>query len=208
MMPYIDAFFMPRSAGDRPDVVPDGAVNFAFLGQFAETPRDTIFTTEYSMRTGMEAVYTLCDVDRGVPEVWGSVYDVRNLLNATVMLRDGKPITDMKLNPIERGVLKQIVKKLGFHRYSDIAQGIRRDLTFLRFRFVRLACAARHPPSRAGKETSAKRRYNVKKDLPTKAPAITKVGTYGMQVPTFSYAFHAISRDYSRAQSQQTHFWP
>ena len=47
-----------------------------------------------------------------MPEVWGSVYDVRNLLNATVMLRDGKPITDMKLNPIERGVLKQIVKKL------------------------------------------------------------------------------------------------
>ncbi len=34
-------------------------MNFAFLGQFAETPRDTIFTTEYSMRTGMEAVYTL-----------------------------------------------------------------------------------------------------------------------------------------------------
>jgi hypothetical protein len=59
-----------------------------------------------------EHVVALCDVDRGVPEVWGSVYDVRNLLNATVMLRDGKPITDMKLNPIERGVLKQIVKKL------------------------------------------------------------------------------------------------
>ena len=113
MMPYIDAFFMPRSAGDRPDVVPDGAVNFAFLGQFAETPRDTIFTTEYSMRTGMEAVYTLCDVDRGVPEVWGSVYDVRNLLNATVMLRDGKPITDMNLNFVEKAVLKQILKKLG-----------------------------------------------------------------------------------------------
>ena len=25
MMPYITAFFMPRAAGDRPDVVPDGA---------------------------------------------------------------------------------------------------------------------------------------------------------------------------------------
>ncbi|WP_347015483.1 oleate hydratase, partial [Bifidobacterium dentium] len=98
--------------------VPDGAVNFAFLGQFAETPRDTIFTTEYSMRTGMEAVYTLCDVDRGVPEVWGSVYDVRNLLNATVMLRDGKPITDMNLNVIEKTVLKQILKKL---EHTDIA---------------------------------------------------------------------------------------
>ena len=67
MMPYITAFFMPRAYGDRPDVVPAGAVNFAFLGQFAETKRDTIFTTEYSMRTGMEAVYTLLNVDRGVP---------------------------------------------------------------------------------------------------------------------------------------------
>ena len=112
-MPYITAFFMPRSAGDRPDVVPDGAVNFAFLGQFAETPRDTIFTTEYSMRTGMEAVYTLLDVDRGVPEVWGSVYDVRNLLNATVKLRDGSPVTDMKLNVVERAVMKKVLKKLG-----------------------------------------------------------------------------------------------
>ena len=65
MMPYITAFFMPRAAGDRPAVVPEGAVNFAFIGQFAETPRDTIFTTEYSMRTGIEAVYTLLDIDRG-----------------------------------------------------------------------------------------------------------------------------------------------
>ncbi len=32
MMPYITAFFMPRSAGDRPDVIPDGSVNAAFLG--------------------------------------------------------------------------------------------------------------------------------------------------------------------------------
>ena len=84
MMPYIDAFFMPRAIEDRPKVVPDGAVNFAFLGQFAELPRDTIFTTEYSMRTGMEAVYTLLNVDRGVPEVWGSVFDIRALLDDTV----------------------------------------------------------------------------------------------------------------------------
>ena len=112
MMPYIDAFFMPRTAGDRPDVVPEGAVNFAFLGQFAETPRDTIFTTEYSMRTGMEAVYTLLNVDRGVPEVWGSVYDVRDLLNATVKLRDGKTITDMDLGLFERLALKEVLKKI------------------------------------------------------------------------------------------------
>ncbi len=90
MMPYVTAFFMPRAAGDRPDVVPQGCVNFAFLGQFAQTERDTIFTTEYSVRTAMEAVYTLLDVERGVPEVYGSVYDVRCLL-------DGRKLTEMKL---------------------------------------------------------------------------------------------------------------
>ena len=112
MMPYITAFFMPRAAGDRPDVVPEGAVNFAFLGQFAETKRDTIFTTEYSMRTGMEAVYTLLDIDRGVPEVWGSVYDIRDLLNATIQLRDGKPLTDMELGFKEKMVLNKLLKKI------------------------------------------------------------------------------------------------
>ncbi len=117
MMPYITAFFMPREDGDRPAVVPEGAVNFAFLGQFAETKRDTIFTTEYSMRTGMEAVYTLLDIDRGVPEVWGSVYDVRALLDATVKLRDGKKITDMDVNLIERFALKKLLEKI---RGTDI----------------------------------------------------------------------------------------
>ena len=111
MMPYITAFFMPREKGDRPNVVPDGAVNFAFLGQFAETARDTIFTTEYSIRTGMEAVYSLLDIDRGVPEVWGSTYDVRDLVNASVALRDGRKITDMDLGVVEKLALKELLKK-------------------------------------------------------------------------------------------------
>ena len=34
MMPYITAFFIPRHVNDRPKVVVDGAVNFAFIGQF------------------------------------------------------------------------------------------------------------------------------------------------------------------------------
>lgn len=112
MMPYIDAFFMPRTDTDRPKVVPDGAVNFAFLGQFAETARDTIFTTEYSMRTGMEAVYTLLNVDRGVPEVWGSTYDVRDLLNATIRLRDGHPLTEMKLTLKQKMDLLKVLEKI------------------------------------------------------------------------------------------------
>lgn len=112
MMPYITSFFMPRQAGDRPHVVPAGSVNFAFLGQFSETPRDTVFTTEYSVRTAMEAVYTLLDIDRGVPEVWGSVYDVRVLLDATSKMMDGRKITDVKVplmvSLIEKRSLKGI----------------------------------------------------------------------------------------------------
>lgn len=92
MMPYVTAFFLPRRAGDRPDVVPPGAVNFAFIGQFAETTRDTIFTTEYSVRTAMEAAYHLLGIDRGVPEVFNSTYDIRALLAAANHLRDGQPI--------------------------------------------------------------------------------------------------------------------
>ena len=114
MMPYVTAFFMPREAGDRPDVVPQGCVNFAFLGQFAETGRDTIFTTEYSVRTAMEAVYKLLDIERGVPEVYGSVYDIRRLLNASSKLLDGKKLTEIKL---------PIVYKLALHASLDKFKG-------------------------------------------------------------------------------------
>ncbi len=111
-MPYINAFFQPRRKEDRPLVVPDGAVNFAFLGQFAETPRDTIFTTEYSIRTGMEAVYTLLNIDRAVPEVWGSKYDVRELLKACYYAIDKKRIDEVPLTFAEKQLLKIVRKKI------------------------------------------------------------------------------------------------
>ncbi len=112
MMPFVTAFFMPRQNDDRPLVRPKGSKNFAFIGQFAETPRDTIFTTEYSMRTGMEAVYDLLDIERAVPEVWGSAYDVRDMLKAAVHMRDGKPLTEMEMNPIEKLAVKEMLKKV------------------------------------------------------------------------------------------------
>ena len=112
MMPYITAFFMPGAEGDRPKVVPEGCTNFAFIGQFSDTVRDTVFTTEYSVRTAMEAVYTLLDVDRGVPEVFDSCYDVRVLLDSTSKMMDGKKLMDMKvpfiLNLVEKKALKKI----------------------------------------------------------------------------------------------------
>lgn len=110
-MPYINAFFQPRKESDRPLVVPKNAINFAFIGQFAETPRDTIFTTEYSIRTGMEAVYTLLKVDRAVPEVWGSKYDVRELLKACYYAIDKKSVDEIPLTFAEKQLIKIIKKK-------------------------------------------------------------------------------------------------
>ncbi|MDU5100121.1 MAG: oleate hydratase [Peptoniphilus grossensis] len=105
MMPYITAQFMPRKFGDRPLVVPKGGVNFAFLGQFAETlddpGRDTVFTTEYSGRTAMEAVYVLCGVEKAVPEVYASRYDIRYLLNGMNSLLDGKK-PELPLSPLQK----------------------------------------------------------------------------------------------------------
>jgi len=108
MMPYVTSFFMPRQAGDRPAVVPEGAVNFAFIGQFAETTRDCIFTTEYSVRTGMEAAYQLLGIERGVPEVFGSTYDIRKLLQATYFLNDKKE----EHVPMPKRMRRRLSKKL------------------------------------------------------------------------------------------------
>ena len=111
-MPYINAFFQPREEKDRPLVVPKESINFAFVGQFAETPRDTIFTTEYSIRTGMEAVYTLLKVDRAVPEVWGSKYDVRELLKACYYAVDKKSVDELPLTFAEKQAIKIFKKKI------------------------------------------------------------------------------------------------
>jgi oleate hydratase len=60
----------------------------------------------------MESVYTLLNIDRGVPEVWSSLYDVRALLNATVQLFDGKQLSKMKLPLKEKMALKEALKKV------------------------------------------------------------------------------------------------
>ena len=47
-----------------------------------EKPNEVDKKSAYIIGTGMEAVYTLLNVDRAVPEVWESKYDVRELLKA------------------------------------------------------------------------------------------------------------------------------
>ena len=70
MMPYITAQFEMRKPGDRPDVVPAGSTNLAFIGQFAEVPEDTVFTVEYSTRTSAIAVYKLLNIDKEPPAIY------------------------------------------------------------------------------------------------------------------------------------------
>ena len=80
MMPYITSQFMPRKIADRPKIVPDGCTNLAFIGQYVETPEDAVFTVETSVRTAMQAVYSLTKVDKDPIEVYPTRYDIRYIL--------------------------------------------------------------------------------------------------------------------------------
>jgi oleate hydratase len=77
MMPYINSQFMPRKVTDRPKVVPEECTNLGFIGQYVEVGLDAVFTVETSVRTAMEAVYALTELDREVPEVYPSRFDIR-----------------------------------------------------------------------------------------------------------------------------------
>jgi len=81
-MPFIDSLFMPRAKGDRPDVIPEGATNFAFLGQFTEVAEDCVFTVEYSVRTAQTAVYGLFDTGKSVIPVYDSAHNPLVLIQA------------------------------------------------------------------------------------------------------------------------------
>ncbi|RLB47490.1 MAG: oleate hydratase [Deltaproteobacteria bacterium] len=81
-MPFVDSLFMARTLGDRPDVVPAGATNFAFLGQFAEAPKDCVFTVEYSVRTAQMAVYGLFETEKKVHPMYDSAHNPKYLLGA------------------------------------------------------------------------------------------------------------------------------
>ena len=63
VMPYITSQFMPRTMTDRPQVIPEGCTNLAFIGQFVELPGDVVFTVETSVRTAMMAVYKTMHLD-------------------------------------------------------------------------------------------------------------------------------------------------
>ncbi|TNG00164.1 MAG: oleate hydratase [Gammaproteobacteria bacterium] len=81
-MPFIDSLFMPCARGDRPCVLPQGATNFAFLGQFAQVPKDCYFTVEYSVRCAQTAVYELFETGKDVIPVYDSIHKPEVLIKA------------------------------------------------------------------------------------------------------------------------------
>jgi len=81
-MPFIDSLFMPCAKGDRPHVLPEGSVNFAFLGQFAEVADDCVFTVEYSVRCAQTAVYGLFDCGKDVLPIYDSIHSPKVLITA------------------------------------------------------------------------------------------------------------------------------
>lgn len=84
-MPWITSQFMPRDAGDRPPTRPEGAGNFALIGQYVELPLDTVFTVEYSVRSARAAVHALTGHSAPIP-VWRGDRDPRVLLRAAKVL--------------------------------------------------------------------------------------------------------------------------
>lgn len=82
MMPFITSQFLRRTAGDRPDVLPERSRNLAFLGQFCEMPDDVIFTVEYSIRSAQTAVYGLLGLNRTAPPVYKGTHSPKVLLEA------------------------------------------------------------------------------------------------------------------------------
>jgi len=81
-MPFIDSVFMPRTLGDRPEVLPEGACNFAFIGQFVELPKDCVFTVEYSVRSAQTAVYGLFKTGKKVLPVYDAAHGPITLIKA------------------------------------------------------------------------------------------------------------------------------
>ncbi|MGZ5238809.1 MAG: oleate hydratase [Caldimonas sp.] len=70
MLPYTTSQFMPRARGDRPNVVPEGTVNLAFVGQYCEIPDNVVYTVEYSIHSAMVAVASLLGLTQAIPPTY------------------------------------------------------------------------------------------------------------------------------------------
>lgn len=104
IMPYITSQFMPRKLKDRPEVIPAGNRNLAFIGPFVELEGDVVFTVETSVRTAMIAVYRMLHLDRPITPLFQGQYDIRmvNVALKTLLGKDKIEVSDLpKVNPLK-----------------------------------------------------------------------------------------------------------
>lgn len=95
---------MPRKLKDRPEVIPAGNRNLAFIGQFVELEGDVVFTVETPVRTAMIAVYRMLHLDRPITPLFQGQYDIRmvNVALKTLLGKDKIEVSDLpKVNPLK-----------------------------------------------------------------------------------------------------------
>lgn len=124
MMPYITSQFMPRKEIDRPRIVPEGCTNLAFIGQFVEVPKDVVFTIETSVRTPLEAVYKLTELDKEIIEVNPARYDLRYIVERVKKLSGIEgDVTEKhipKVNILKLIKNKNAIKDLILKKINDV----------------------------------------------------------------------------------------
>ena len=82
LLPYTTSQFMPRAKGDRPDVIPAGTANFAFVGQYCEIPGNVVYTVEYSVHSARLAVASLLGFAQEVPPAYEGLDHPNALVDA------------------------------------------------------------------------------------------------------------------------------
>jgi oleate hydratase len=87
---------MPRRIADRPQVIPDGCVNLAFIGQYVETPADVSFTVESSVRTAMTAVWGLTGLKKPEIPMYEPLFDVR-VIAASLKMATGSDRLNLEI---------------------------------------------------------------------------------------------------------------
>ena len=111
-MPYITSQFMPRHVADRPQVIPDGCVNLAFIGQYVETPADVSFTVESSVRTAMMAVWGLTGLQKPQVPMYEPIYDVRVIAKSLEMAVGSDTLSLEVLDKVKSATGKSTAKLL------------------------------------------------------------------------------------------------
>ena len=87
-------------------------MNFAFIGQFVETPADVSFTVESSVRTAMIAAWSLTGLQKPQVPMYEPIYDVRVIAKSLEMAAGSDVLTLDILNKVRNATSESIAELL------------------------------------------------------------------------------------------------